>query len=86
MEKKKTLIIIHALKKCNKLHALSRDASGEEIDAAVQQLRDLGSIDYAMEKAVELVEQGKSKLDVLPDSRPKELLMELADYTVTRTY
>ncbi len=86
MEKKKTLIIIHALKKCNKLHALSRDASREEIDAAVQQLRDLGSIDYAMKKAVELVEQGKSKLDVLPDSRPKELLIELADYMVTRTY
>lgn len=86
MEKKKTLVTIHALKKCNKLYALSRDASREEIDAAVQQLRDLGSIDYAMEKAVELVEQGKSKLDVLPDSRPKELLMELADYMVTRTY
>jgi len=86
MEGKKTLIMIHALKKGVKLDALGRDASAEEIDAAVQQLRDAASIDYAMEKAFALVEQGKSKLDVLPDSRAKELLIELADYMVTRTY
>ncbi|MDI6639690.1 MAG: polyprenyl synthetase family protein [Methanocellales archaeon] len=86
MEGKKTLIMIHALKKGVKLDALGRDASAEEIDATVQQLRDAGSIDYAMEQAFALVEQGKSKLDVLPDSRTKELLIELADYMVTRTY
>ncbi|MDD2665664.1 MAG: polyprenyl synthetase family protein [Methanocellales archaeon] len=86
MEGKKTLIMIHALTKGVKLDALSRDSSREEIDDAVQQLIDVGSIDYAMEKAFELVEQGKSKLDVLPDSTAKELLMELADYMITRTY
>lgn len=86
MEGKKTLIMIHALTKGVKLDVLSRDSSKEEIDDAVQQLIDIRSINYAMEKALELVEQGKSKLDVLPDSSAKELLIELADYMVTRTY
>ncbi len=86
MEGKKTLIMIHALTKGVKLDVLSRESSEEEIDDAIQQLIDTGSINYAMEKALELVEQGKSKLDVLPNSSAKELLIELADYMVTRTY
>lgn len=86
MEGKKTLIRIHALEKGVKLDHIKRGAFKEDIDAAVQALQDAGSIDYAMEKAQQLVAQGKAKLDVLPDSRAKELLKEMADYMVTRTY
>jgi len=86
MEGKKTLIRIHALERGVKLNHIKRGASKEDIDAAVQALQDAGSIDYAMEKAHQLVAQGKAKLDVLPDSKAKELLKELADYMVTRTY
>lgn len=86
MEGKKTLIRIHALERGVKLDHIKRGAFKEDIDAAVQALQDAGSIDYAMEKAQQLVAQGKAKLDVLPDSRAKELLKEMADYMVTRTY
>jgi len=86
MEGKKTLVRIHAFEKGIKLGHIKRGASKEDIDAAVQALHNAGSIDYAMEKAQQLVVQGKTKLDVLPDSRAKELLKELADYMVTRTY
>ncbi len=86
IEGKKTLIAIHALKKGVELEHLTRGASEEEIDAVVQKLHESGSIDYAMKKAHQLVEKGKAKLDVLPDSRAKELLKELAEYMVTRTY
>lgn len=86
MEGKKTLITIHALKKGVELEHLVRGTSEDEIDAAVQKLYESGSIDYAMERAHQLVEEGKAKLDVLPDSRAKEILKELAEYMVTRTY
>ncbi|MDI6888260.1 MAG: polyprenyl synthetase family protein [Methanocellales archaeon] len=86
MEGKKTLIRIHALKKGVKLDHIKRGSSDEEIEAAVQALRDAGSIDYAMKKARKLVAQGKAKLDMLPDSKAKILLKELADYLVMRTY
>jgi len=85
-EGKKTLVRIHALEKGVKLDHIKREASEKEIEAAVKTLQDAGSIDYAMEKAQQLVAQGRAKLDTLPDSKAKTLLKELADYMVTRTY
>jgi geranylgeranyl diphosphate synthase type I len=86
IEHKKTLVTIHARKNGVKIDHLTRKSTKEEIDSVVQNLYDCGSIDYSMRKAHQMVEKGKAKLDILPESRARELLRELADYVITRTY
>ena len=61
-------------------------ASPEEIEEAVKMLKDKGAIGYASSKAEEFVEKGKEKLELLPDSEAKRLLIELADYLIKRDY
>jgi geranylgeranyl diphosphate synthase type I len=62
------------------------DVTEAEIDAAVARLDDAGSIDYAREKAQELVQRGKNRLSVLPDNESKYLLEEIAQYLIERGY
>lgn len=86
-EGKKTLIMIHAMDNNVELEVFGKkDATPEEIESALQILRESGSIDYARTEAVSLVEQGKEALDVLQDSKAKSLLLELADYMISRSY
>lgn len=87
VEGKKTLIAIHALERGVKLDIFGNgSATKEEIDDAVKVLYDSGSIDYARNLAISYVEKGKAKLDVLPDSEAKEILLAIADYMIERTY
>jgi len=86
-EGKKTLIMIHAMAKGAEIEIFGqRNASSQEIEAALEALQASGSIDYARKKAVSLVEEGKEALAVLPDSEAKALLLELADYMISRSY
>jgi len=84
-EGKMTLIMIHGLK-----HGLTLDPSKltteNEIDKAIEALQNAGSIDYAMEKARELLKVGKSRLAVIADSEAKNSLLALADHMITRVY
>ncbi len=87
IEGKKTLIMIHAIDHGVEVKAFGRkDADPEEIDLALKALEESGSIDYARSRAVDLVETGKRALDVLPDSKAKSLLLDLADYMISRRY
>jgi len=85
IEGKMTLIMIHGLK-----HGIMFDPSkltGEnEIDQAIEALQKAGSIDYAMEKARELLQVGKARLSVIADSEAKSELLTLADYIISRVY
>jgi geranylgeranyl diphosphate synthase type I len=90
-EGKRTLIVVCALKTASRrdraelLRALgNEDASKAEIRRAISILRKTGAIEYAARKARELVEEAKSKLHVLRDSKAKRFLLELADFTVGR--
>ncbi len=86
-EGKKTLIMIHAMATGAEIEIFGkRNATGQEIEAALKTLRASGSIDYARKKAVNLVSEGKEALAVLPDSDAKSLLLELADYMISRSY
>jgi geranylgeranyl diphosphate synthase type I len=86
-EGKKTLIMIHAMAKGAEIEIFGkRNATSQEIEAALKTLRANGSIDYARKKAVSLVEEGKEALAVLDDSGAKSLLLELADYMISRSY
>jgi geranylgeranyl diphosphate synthase type I len=84
-EDKNTLVTIHARGQGVE-PTLPNDATDEEVDAKVNEIRDAGSIEYARERAETLVKEGKEDLDVLPESEARNALEDLADYLVRRTY
>jgi geranylgeranyl diphosphate synthase type I len=91
VENKQTLITVHArnhgVDVDNLVQADSVEAVTEaEIDAAVEQLRDAGSIQFAHDRARELVASGKENLEVLPDNESRFLLEGIADYLIERDY
>ncbi len=87
MEGKRTLIVIHALSKGVNIEALGKNnATRSEVAAAITALKDSGSIDYAMNKALNFIEEGKAALKGLPDSEAKKMLNQLADYMIVRKY
>ncbi len=87
IEGKRTLIVIHALSKGVTIEALGKsNATRSEVSAALTTLKDSGSIDYAMNKALSCVDQGKAALKVLTDSEAKNILLGLADYMIERKY
>jgi len=87
VEGKKTLVVIKAMEMGVEIEIFGKGkASREEIERAVKKLEECGAIEYASRKAKEFVETGKSYLRNLPDSNAKRLLMDIADYLVTREY
>ncbi len=87
IEGKRTLIVIHALSKGATIDALGKsNATRSEVSAALSTLKESGSIDYAMNKAVSFIDEGKAALKALPDSEAKNILIELADYMIARKY
>ncbi|MCL2550187.1 MAG: polyprenyl synthetase family protein [Methanimicrococcus sp.] len=91
-EGKRTLLMIHASEKGAIPRAFGKgaDSSGsgtkEDIEEAIRVLTDSGSLAYVKDLAVGFVEEGKAKLDILPDSPKKQLLKDMADYMLYRTY
>ena len=87
IEGKRTVITLHARDPgIDPETLIPDDPSDEEIEAAVERLRDAGSIQFAHEIAQDLVESGKQQLEVLPENEPRELLDDIADFLVEREY
>jgi len=91
VEGKQTIITVHARDQGVDIENLvNADNVGSvtesEIDDAVETLEAAGSIDYARTTARELVESGKSHLDVLPENEAHDMLIAIADYLVEREY
>ncbi len=87
VEGKRTIITLHAKNHGVDIETLvPEDPTEAEIEAAVDRLREAGSIDFAREMAYDLVENGKERLEVLPAGEPRALLTEIADFLVERTY
>ena len=92
-EGKCTLIMIHALKNASssqremimKVYGKS-EISVDELNAVVKVLEDLGSISYVRELANRHVALAKDSISILPESDAKSLLMELADFVISRKY
>lgn len=91
VEGKRTAVTLHASE-----HGVDLDSLVEaetpaavteaEIDAAVAELDAAGSIEYARTLSRDLVESGKSHLEVLPDNEPRRLLAGVAEYLIERGY
>ena len=89
---KRTLMVIHALRqpesptKDTLLNVLGKGeaATQEEIDAGLKALGDLGSIEYARERAVSYHAKAHECLNQLPDGPSLRALRELTDFQLQR--
>ncbi|MFC3476833.1 geranylfarnesyl diphosphate synthase [Halobacterium litoreum] len=91
VENKKTVVTLHAAKHGVDVGDLldtndPEEVTDEEIEAAVAELRDVGSIEYARDLADDLVAEGKAHLEVLPENEAHTRLEQVADYLVEREY
>src|SRR4030067_781128 len=92
VEKKTAVLFAAAMKMGATLSGATNGAVGKnnatrhEVSAALTTLKESGSIDYAMNKAVGFVDDGKAALKALPDSEAKTILIGLADYMIARKY
>ena len=90
---KRTLMVVHALlhvNKKNKKKMISilgnEKATQNDIMDVIDIFRDAGSIDYAQNKLEEYRVKSKLCLELMEESESKKLLMDLADYSITRIY
>ncbi len=87
LEGKKTIVYLKAKEMGVDIEIFGKGkASDEEKRAVVEKLKESGAIDFASRMAKDFVEKGKRFLEVLPDSKAKDILVQLADYLVTREY
>ena len=88
---KKTLIVVHCInnvsgndKKLLEKIFGNEKATDEEVKQVYNLFKKTGSIEYAKNKAVEYCYKAKKALEILPDTNAKQLLVELADYSIKR--
>jgi geranylgeranyl diphosphate synthase type I len=88
---KKTLIAVHCLNNASKDDKIvlekifgNQNASDQEVKQVFELFKKIGSIDYAKNNAIKYCERAKKAIQILPDSQAKEILMELANYSINR--
>jgi len=88
---KKTLIAVHSLTHATGKHKRLFDdvfgnhaASEHDVAAVYDLFRELGSVQYAQQRAEFFVNQAKDALAILKPSNAKELLYQLIEYTIKR--
>lgn len=88
---KKTIIAVHAINNAasSEKKVIDRifgnsDASEDDIKEIHQVFDRLGSINYAKKKAAGFSKQAKEALQVLDESEAKKILLQLADYAISR--
>jgi geranylgeranyl diphosphate synthase, type I len=85
-EGKQTLLMIKAREKGLDLEKYRRELSKADIKAAIQELTDAGVIDEVKGVARQLVTDSNRHLSVLPASKERQLLMDIGEFFVTRSY
>lgn len=85
-EGKQTLIWIKAREKGIDLSGYKRNLTDAEIDAAIRELEDAGVIAEVKAAANGLVSTSAKHLALLPPSKERELLKEIGEYFVTRSF
>ncbi|XGI83337.1 polyprenyl synthetase family protein [Halorutilales archaeon Cl-col2-1] len=85
VEDKQTLINIHA-RRNGVDTSLDDDATREEIRDKIDEIEGAGSIEYARQRADELIDDAKESLEGLPESEAKDILLRLSDFVVEREH
>ena len=83
---KQTLIWIKAREKGIDLSQYKRDLSDTEVDEVIRLLKDSGVIDEVKKVANGLVAGSNRMLDMLPPSPERELLKNIGEFFVTRSF
>jgi geranylgeranyl diphosphate synthase type I len=90
---KRTLMFVHALIELNEKDKKkmmktvgNENADQQDVLEVIDLFRTYGSIDYAQKKLEEFRDTSKRCLDIVDSSESKELLVALAEYSVTRLY
>ena len=88
---KKTLIAVHCINNALKddkrlLEKIfgNLNATDEEVKQVFDLFNKVGSIEYAKNTAIKYCEKAKKAIEILPDSNAKEILVELANYSISR--
>jgi len=88
---KKTLITVHSLNNAieddkKALYKIfgNKKATSQEIKQVFKLFEKLGSIEYAKNIAIKHCEKAKKALEILPNSDAKQLLLDLAEYSIKR--
>ncbi len=58
--------------------------SKEETERIIDIFEETGAIDFAKKRSRELIDEAKTQLEVLPDSKSKKFLLKLADFSINR--
>lgn len=88
---KRTLMIIHALKtldysKSDRLmEILDSESTQEEVEEAIEILKEVGSLNYAKNLAEEYANKAKKNIKFLPETEYKDILNSLVDFMIKRT-
>ncbi len=88
-EGKITLPLIKALRKCTaderfNMERAMQDFTYDSIKEITSIIDKHEGIEYSLKKAVDLIDEGKSFLDVFEDSLSKKALISIADYVIER--
>ena len=90
---KRTLMVVHALSNLNdrnkkKMKSIvgNEKATQNDILEVIDLFRETGSINYAQDMLNDFRNKAKMCLDVVEDSESKNILIALADYSITRNY
>ena len=83
---KQTLIWIKAREKGIDLSQYKRDLSDTEVDEVIRLLKDSGVIDEVKKVANDLVAGSNRMLNMLPPSPERELLKNIGEFFVTRSF
>jgi geranylgeranyl diphosphate synthase type I len=88
---KKTLIAVHSLQNVSTQDKAilddsfgNKSATDDEIKKVFSIFKNLGSIDYAKQRSLDFIEKAKVALIDIRESAAKEILIELADYSIHR--
>jgi octaprenyl-diphosphate synthase len=88
-EGKITLPLIRTFKQCTpdektRIERAVQNFGGDSVREITSLIDAYGGIDYSLERARRLVEEGKSFLDAFDDSMSKEALLAISDYVIQR--
>ncbi|MBN2398436.1 MAG: polyprenyl synthetase family protein [Deltaproteobacteria bacterium] len=88
-EGKITLPLIRAFKQCTpdekiRIEQAVRNFGEDSVHEITSLINTYGGIEYSLQKAERLVEEGKAFLDVFADSTPREALLAISDYVIQR--
>ncbi|MFL0798847.1 MAG: polyprenyl synthetase family protein [Agarilytica sp.] len=68
------------------IRAAIENGSVDQLPSIVEAVQKYGGLDYVRQKALEHVEQAKASLDLIPDSPYKSALVDLANFSVERSF